>query len=922
MERILRSRPIAILLGLMCVFSPSATAQTESGTISGRVVDSSGSGVPGAEVLLTNQATGTAQKVAPEPSGDFIFTSVLPGVYSVSVRANGFKLFRERGLTLTASERLSTGNLTLEVGSLSESITVTADITPVQSVSAERSGLVSGQQTAQLLTVGRDLTSLVRILPGVVGDQGSAGLGTFPIPTINGVRNEYKTATIDGVIGNTRGYNNLDTPPNLDAIAEVKVLQGNYHAEYGKAMGSVVNIVTKSGTRQFHGTAYYYVRNEDFNANNFFDNLNGLPRPSYRYSTIGGNFGGPVYWPGKFNRDKNKLFAFFSQEYLPNKAPDGIKYYTVPTDLQRQGDFSRTFDTRGKLIYIRDPQAVGACSPSSGGPAGFPNNVMPQARINQVTKGLLGIFPKPNFTNTAISGFNYNYVTNTSANRPTYQSILRVDYNISDKWRMFFRGLNMVVNDEGYNSPANAAPWLAPANYKTHNPNAVVNVVWTATPMLLNELTLGTAFWTEDQILSAESLKLLEKSNYGLTLGQLYPQFNPLGLIPQMSFGGVPNAAGGGPNGRFPLEDVVSNYSVTDSLTKVWNQHTLKFGVDVQLDEYLQKHTGRSFSRNFAFDRNANNPFDSNYAYSNALLGNFSKYSEINNRPDYRPRARTFEWYAQDQWRTTSKLTLDLGVRFTWGLPQTVQNGSNFIPGLYSPAQAPVLYFPATVNGQNVAVNPLTGLAGGIYPAMYIGLFVPGTGNVANGSTSVNTPGYPSGMVCGTGVLAAPRFGFAWDPLGDGKTAIRSGFGVFLNARARTGQAGDMVSNPPNIFTLSEYSGNVSTFLNAGTLLGPPSVGHCEPASPEMPGNAPAAPVIGPGTNNWSIALFKNVRIKEKMTFQLRVETYNTFNHTQFTGLNTTPRFDVNGKQVNSSFGQAITAANPRYMQFAVRMTF
>jgi outer membrane receptor protein involved in Fe transport len=1156
MYKTLRSLSIAVLFCL----GHYALAQTESGTISGRVVDSSGSAIPNAAVKLTNQATGVDRNVTTETSGDFVFTPVLPGVYTVSVAAPGFKAFQEKGVTLTASERLSIGSLMLSVGALTESVTVTAEITPVQNTSAERSGLVSGAQTAQLLTVGRDITSLVRILPGVVGGGGADSLGSLGLPTINGVRSEYNTATVDGVIGTTRGYNNLDTPPNLDAIAEVKVLQSNYQAEYGKAMGSSVNIVTKSGTQQFHGTAYYYIRNEAFNANNYFNNLNGLPRPRYRYNTIGGNFGGPVFWPGKFNSNKNKLFAFFSQEYLPIKSPDGIKFYTVPTAVQRKGDFSQTFDTNNKLIVIKDP---------TNGGAPFTGNMIQSSRISTAAQALLNIFPQPNFTNTAISGGNYNYITNNFANQPTSQSILRLDYNFTEKWRMFFRGLNMVVNNDGFSSPANADPWLAPANYKTHNPNVAINLVWAATPTLVNELTLGTAFWTEDQILTADSLKLLQKSNDGISLGQLYPQFNPLGLIPQMNFGGVPNAAGGGPNGRFPLEDVVSNYDLTDGLTKIWNKHTFKFGADVEFDTYLQKHTGGSFAGNFVFDKNTSNPFDTNYAYSNALLGYFSSYSEINNRPDYKPHTRVFEWYAQDQWRVTKRLTLDLGVRFTLGLPQTLQNGSNFIPSLYSRAQSPVLFVPAKVGGQNVAVNPLTNQT---FPAVYAGLFVPGTGNLSNGSISVGTPGYPSGLTYGTGVTPAPRIGFAWDPFGDGKTAIRGGFGIFLNARARTGQAGDMVSNPPNIFTLTEYYGNVSTFLNAGTLLGPPSVGHANQLHPNIPstynmslgiqrrigfgtvvdvayvgtlgrhltdyiaintvapgahflpssqspiggvlpdnflrpypgygsinletygltssyhslqaqinrrfarglqfgaaftyskaldytdsyngtiatyinprvynygeagfnrkfnltfnylwdiprasklwnspitrwgldnwqisgitqfvsgapcafglsgstacgtsqpgstfttvdgtditgggdaarviltcnpnvggqrsfsqwfntgcvhrpaqgtfGNASASPFVGPGVNNWNIALFKNVPIKEKITFQLRVETYNTFNHTQFTSINTTPRFDINGNQVNSSFGKVGGAADPRYMQFAVRLSF
>ena len=1142
MKRKLRSLTILLITGFGLL--GAAWAQTESGAISGHVVDPSGAPVPDADVSLNNQATGNRQHLVTDPAGSFVFSSVLPGVYTIGVTAKGFKAFQEKDVALTASERFSTGNLTLTVGAVTESVTITADVTPVQNASAERSGEVSSKQTAQLLTVGRDVTSLVRILPGVVGSEGGSSLGTFGLPTVNGVRNEYDTATIDGVIGNTRGYSNLDTPPNLDAVAEVKVLLGNYQAEYGKAMGAVVNIVTKSGTQTFHGTGYYYVRNEDFNANAFFNNRNGQPRARYRYNTVGGNIGGPVYVPGKFNSQKNKLFFFYSQEYLPIKSPDGIKYYTVPTSLQREGDFSQTFDTNGKLIPVKDP--------SNG--AQFPGNVIPKSRINPVTQGLLSIFPQPNFTNTAISGYNYNYVTNNFSDRPTSQQILRVDYNITDKWRMFFRGMNMVVNDDGYSSPANADAWLAPANYKTHNPNVAVNVVWTASPTVVNELTVGTAFWTEDQILTAESLKLLQKDNYGIDLGQLYPQFNPLGLIPQMSFGGVPNAAGGGPSGRFPLEDVVSNYSVTDSVTKVWNKHMFKFGVDAELDQYLQKHTGGSFAGSFSFGRDTNNPFDSNYAYANAVLGNFDNYSEINNRPDYKPQTRTFEWYAQDQWRITSRLTLDLGVRFTWGLPQTIQNGANFIPNLYQAGGSPVLYRPIKVGGKNMAVNPLTGQT---YPAVYSGLFVPGTGTLANGSISVGTAGYPEGLIFGTGVLPAPRIGFAWDPFGDGKTAIRGGFGMFLNARARTGQEGDMVSNPPNIFTLTEYYGSVNTLVGAGTLLGPPSVGHANQLYPEMPatynmslgiqrkigfgtvldvayvgtlgrhltdymalneiapgshflptsqspiggvlpdnfmrpypgygninletygltssyhslqaqvnrrfahglqfgsaftwsramdytdsyngtiatyidprvynygpagydrrlnltfnylwdipnasklwnspvarwgldhweisgitsfisggpaglgfstvdgqditgggdgarvvltcnpnagaprsflqwfntgcvgrpaqgswGNAPYAPLAGPGINNWDIALFKNIPIKDRVTFQIRAETYNTFNHTQYSGLNTTARFDASGNQVNTLFGQVSSAANPRYMQFALRVSF
>ncbi|MEO7143838.1 MAG: carboxypeptidase regulatory-like domain-containing protein [Bryobacteraceae bacterium] len=1144
---------LAAVLWAILFFAGFAAAQTSSGMISGRVFDTSGSAVTHAGVILINQQTKEIRTAFTAASGDFAFTSVQPGAYTVSVHATGFKQFDKQNLLLTASERLSAGNLQLQLGSVNESVTVEAQPTPVQTTSAERSGLLNDKQMEMLMTRGRDFMSLLRVLPGVVGGEGGSSLGTTGTPTINGVRSEYNTATIDGVNGVTRGYGTLDTPLNLDAIAEVKVLEGNYQAEYGKSAGSVITVVTKSGGQQFHGTAYYYVRNEDFNANNFFNNRSGVARPQYRYNTFGYNVGGPIYWPGKFNSGKSKLFFFYSQEILPNRSPSGLKTYTVPTDLQRQGNFSQTVDLNGQLIPIHDPE-------NNGQP--FPGNIIRANRINPQTQKLLGIFPEPNFLNNAISKGNYNYITSYSEKTPVDQQILRADYDISSKWRTFFRGMNMSVDNNGYSSPANDLPWYIPVDYKTHNPNIAINAVYVATPTLVNELTVGTALWTEDQGVTPANLNKIERTNAGIALGQLYPRNNPLNLIPAMSFGGVPNAATTRFDGRFPMHDTVVSLTLTDGLTKVWNNHTFKFGVDLQGDQYDQAHHSgsASFTGSFDFGRNTQNPFDSNYAYSNALLGNFNSYSEGTARLDYRPRTTIVEWYAQDNWRVNRKLTLDYGVRFTWGLPQTLKVGANFVPALFNQANSPLLYSPGkNAKGQRVAVNPVTGEQ---FPAVYIGAFVPGSGNIDNGTitTTSNTPGYPSGsLLNGNGILAAPRLGFAYDPFGDGKTAIRGGFGILYNARARSGQEGDMTFNPPEIFNVSQYYGSAATFQNAGTVLFPSSVNHAIETNPNMlasynlslgvqrnigwgtvvdvayvgtlgrhlsgiqninevpygahflasnidpttgkplpddffrpyPGygsipfqqfdltssyhslqaqinrrfahglqfgavwtwskamdytdsyngtiatyvnprvwdygkagfdrthivtvnwlwniprasrlwnidpvkavldnwqisgiasfisGAPAGvsfstvdgtditgggdgarvvltanPVLskdqrglaqffdtgvvarpaqgtigdapkdvfrGPGTNNWDLSLFKKIPIREKVTLQFRAEAYNAFNHTQWSGVNTSARFDAAGHQVNGLFGQVTSASDPRIMQLALRVSF
>ena len=338
---------LVLLLSFVAFFCGSnhtVYAQTSSGTISGRVVDQSGAVVANAEVQLVNQQTNVVIKTQVLPNGNFIFPAVQPGTFKVIVRATGFDELQKVNLRLNASQNLSAGTLTLNVGEVSQSVTVAADITPIQINSSERSDVLDSHQMDNLLAIGRDAMALVRVMPGVVGSEGGESLGTESTPTINGVNSEYNNATIDGVTGNTRGLSTLDTPLNLDAIKEVTVMAANYQAQYGKTAGANINIVTKNGTQEFHGSIYYYFRNEALNANSYFNKYNGqLDRPRYRYNTIGGTIGGPIFWPSHFNTAKNKLFFFVSVENSPITSPDGLKKYTVPTlhSADSERDFGR-----------------------------------------------------------------------------------------------------------------------------------------------------------------------------------------------------------------------------------------------------------------------------------------------------------------------------------------------------------------------------------------------------------------------------------------------------------------------------------------------------------------------------------------------------------------------------------------------------
>ena len=805
---------------MLCgVFASHLFAQTSSGVISGRIVDAQTSSVPGAAVVLTQELTGVKAATRTDASGDFVFPSVLPGKYSITVQAPGCKRLETTGLDLTANGRLSAGTMTLEVGAVAESIKVTADTTPVQTSSVERSAVLNDKQLGLLSTPGRDYMNMLKVLPGVAyqDGNGSATLGAIGVPIINGGRNDYSSVNIDGVVGNNRGIGTTENEINLDAVAEVKVLMGNYQAEYGKNSGAVVNVVTKGGTQRFHGTIYWYKRHEMFNANSYFSNKNSLPKSRYRYNTVGYNVGGPIAFGENLNRNKDKLFFFFSQEFQPNLRPGGLRQITVPTALERQGDFSQSLQSNNSLFVIKDPNTGVA----------FPGNAIPASRINANMQKLLGVFPLPNFMDRGVSKGNYNYLLSDSIDNPIRQEMLRVDYNPTSKWRSFFRGMNMYVNNNGTASTANSNSWGIVQAYNTTNPNVAANLTYMASPTLVNEFSIGFSRWTEDQIIVDSELARLQRDKLGINIGQLYPKNNPLNVIPGASFGGITGAASIGFDPRFPMYDYVNAWSISDGLTKVAGPHTLKAGVYWEWAEYLQAHHAggsSNFAGNFNFGNTSLNPFDSNNAYANALLGNFQTYQEVNALVNYWPINKVLEFYVQDTWKVNKRLTFDYGIRLSIDIPtKLVGNvGGNFEFQLYDRAKAPVLYTPALdAKGARMALNPITKE---FLPAAYIGRFVPGSGDPNVGSISAGTSGFPAGFMQSNGIVPAPRFGLAYDPFGDGKTAIRIGAGTYINARPRSGQTGDTAFNPPTQLVPVQYYGNVGTFLNASGTLAPSNV--------------------------------------------------------------------------------------------------
>ena len=274
-------RAIALCMGAFLLAAATALSQSSSGTISGRVVDPSGAPVAGAEVHAVNQVDQATRTFTTTATGDFLFPNLEPGAYTVQAKASGFKQAERRDLQLSASDRLAVGDLKLELGAITETVEVVAQTAQIQTASAERSGLLDSKQVMDLMARGRDVMSLLQILPGVVDDNtGSDTLGQYSTPTMSGTRSFYNSLNIDGISGNTARGRTAESPLNMDAISEIKVLQNSYPAEYGPSAGGVISIVTKGGTRSFHGGVYYYNRNEAYNANTFFNNRARLEHAS------------------------------------------------------------------------------------------------------------------------------------------------------------------------------------------------------------------------------------------------------------------------------------------------------------------------------------------------------------------------------------------------------------------------------------------------------------------------------------------------------------------------------------------------------------------------------------------------------------------------------------------------------------------
>ncbi len=808
---------VALILAALLVLAGSVSGQSVSSAVNGALVDSTGAAIPGAACSLREQTTGALFTANSGTDGLFTFPTVPAGTYSLSVQAAGFKALEVKNVAVTSREIRSLGNLTMQVGEVRESVSVTAEGAAVQLASAERSGVLTGNQVNDIALKGRDFFALLQTIPGVVDTNSArettsntAGSGIF----INGARDNQKNISVDGITAmDTHSNGSLSFQPNMDAIAEVKILTSNYQAEYGRNSGGAITAVIKSGTSKFHGSAYDFYRHESLNANSFFNNRTGTQKLPYRYRISGYSLGGPVYIPRAFNTNKDKFFFFWSQEFTGVKTDYGAKFVNMPTALERSGDFSRSFDVNGSRITIKDPL--------TGQP--FPGNVVPKDQISPLGQAVLNFFPLPNYTDPDPRNlYRWNYRSVYSGDTPRRNDILKADANLTPSFRMYYRyGRDTDNTIQPWGGKAGSVNYLLSTVFVDRYGNGnLFHATKTFSPTFISETSFALSKVHRDFDYTNPSVVARDKMG---NMPQWYPDdsdksFTP-NRIPTINFGSLPtNTVYTGSTSDFPNPYRDPVYTLTEDLSKVYGAHSFKGGLYVErthVDSPLGNYLG-----SFNFGRDTNNPFDSGEGYSNALLGTVTSYTEMSKRIFAHQQFWNIEWYLQDNWRVTRRLTLDLGLRF-YHLPPSYeqdQQAATFDPAYYSRSKAPALYIPARdSSGRRVAQDPLTGK---LAIAPLIGLYVPGAGDPANGMAVGGSNGYPAGLYTRPWLSLGPRFGFAYDLFGTGKTAVRGGWGWFYDV-GQNNPVSASIGNPPIAYSPTLYYGNLDSFAQSGGALGP-----------------------------------------------------------------------------------------------------
>lgn len=791
-------------VSLVVLFASSVSfSQNITALLTGTVTDPSGAFVPGASVTLHNVNTNTdVITLKTDSNGVYTATELPLGHYTVTVTAQGFKKFVEKDVILNVGQH-RTLNIKLAIGQVSEQVTVTATTIPVETSSAAQDTTITGTQIRELQLNNRNFEQLVTLQPGVsssLPDQIQFGITNTDSVSVNGARTSANNWTVDGADINDSGSNlTLLNVPSVDALSEFTLERSTYDAQYGRSGGGQVNVVTKSGTTNFHGDAYEFFRNNVLNANEAFNKGAGGKRPPFRYNDFGYTIGGPIFIPGHYNTNKSKTFFFFSEEFRRTRIPSTFNL-SLPNPQELTGNFSG-------IATLNPASAPSGCITG--------NQISPSCFSANAKVYIQNVYSK--FTpNNALNptALTQGFIVPVSAANDFRQEIVRIDQRITDKVQVFARYMQDKVptTEPGGLFAGAGLPGISSTSTNAPGRNLVAHVTMELSPSVMNEVEFGDTWGAISSNITGliTNPAFLGALNFGS--GGL-PFSDPYHRVPGIGISGVTGV--GIPVSPYNERNI--DKSVYDNLSITHGNHTIRTGMNLEFMQKTENAVNPTNGR-FSFGNNYGNP-----AFANFLLGNANSFSQASR--DIVPHLHfpNVEAYVQDDWKVARNFTLNLGLRYAYFAPPEDSNQilDNFSPLAFNPANVPVID-PVSGNFATGQTASPQNYANGIIIAQ----------NACNPNLYFQPPVSPFGPTCSpygphvnpTYHTFAPRLGFAWDIFGDGKTALRGGFGVYYDRTLNGIEEQNSFANPPfvgSVTTTASSPTNIFDNPTSGTAVSP-----------------------------------------------------------------------------------------------------